>query len=663
MSAASNACSNTASNAAPTVDYAHDAHAQSQARVGVSYARAVGGVAPPVPQTVLQAREEELKTFNQAFESADLYNRIGAVAVDLAASDADGPSEIPTGRVEKAPNTIYLADTAVIDGRRYELYAYSSCDASAPDLVKACRGHIFAEIKDGEAVDDRRYELVYRGFPYIPEMTHNSPECIKLSKEIITQPHALTFEGSVIRVVFVGENKSTAVLSTKSRLDAFCSWWAGGRRETFGRNFVMALHTLYNLSAEFRASVAKVEATLVEVSQAGDDLRRRFDLLRVYRRPRKAVTAASAEAKETSAPPTPTSTPALAPQVHQGEGGLESDPDLGIGSLSGEPADPVDPIGTNPQVDERCPEASDRLLKIFLLGLNPSLNYTFMIRNTLATRVVSQPPNGGHSPIYRLDAETLVDSEDKSGYDIAAAPIDSTGIYSAVPQVPLIEVSRTPYQVLSDPYGAYHRLDSTCNVPVANGGLNWVTDVQGLIVKLPTPGGGFKVVKVVHAGYAELAAFRGDVASLPFFYICHRNTPDGEKVKAMYPEAKVVFENIEAMILHSAQIIYNAYTQGLPKRGPNGEQVSVPFIRLEPTEHTVRKRVHEFYKNGGTTTMRHVRSSQSSASFEVRTVRLPVSFEDVLRTINRMTPSEVNHLVWERIKARQAYERSLTGAV
>lgn len=134
-----------------------------------------------------------------------------------------------------------------------DLLCYDTCSESDPDIVRNCRGVVFA----GDT-------MVMRGFPYTPEYPHTDEEAIRqhvgdsMASCIVNE----AFEGVLIRVFFYKK----WYVSTHRKLNAFRSKWAA--RQSFGDAFVDALKNEIKYNTTLSDAVVKktsgVNATLDE---------------------------------------------------------------------------------------------------------------------------------------------------------------------------------------------------------------------------------------------------------------------------------------------------------------------------------------------------------------------------------------------------------------
>lgn len=132
----------------------------------------------------------------------------------------------------------FSSDIQLVDSNNdLDLFCYSSCSRTSPDIVKKCRGVVF-----------NNDTLVMKAFPYTLEFSDIEENEIR-SK--FTDLSEWTFyeaqEGSLLRMFYFGE---TWYLSTHRKLNAFESKWSSSK--SFGQLFTEALTYLYNTDMMFK---------------------------------------------------------------------------------------------------------------------------------------------------------------------------------------------------------------------------------------------------------------------------------------------------------------------------------------------------------------------------------------------------------------------------
>jgi hypothetical protein len=143
-----------------------------------------------------------------------------------------------TGTFTRETISEFSSNIQLVDSNsELDLFCYSSCDRTSPDIVKQCRGVVFS--KD---------TLVMKAFPYTLEFSENeeteiSSKFSDWSKWSFYEAH----EGTLLRMFYFGDNW---YLSTHRKLNAFESKWSSSK--SFGQLFTDALTYLYNNDALFK---------------------------------------------------------------------------------------------------------------------------------------------------------------------------------------------------------------------------------------------------------------------------------------------------------------------------------------------------------------------------------------------------------------------------
>ena len=121
------------------------------------------------------------------------------------------------------------------------LYCYTECDDESSDLIKQCRGLVF-----------KGDELIFKGYGYTPEYTHDDIELLKgLKLEDYTA--CTSYEGTLVRLFHTDK----WYVSTHKRLDVFNSRW--GTRRTFGELLTEALIEECDNNLRFRDLTGDVD--------------------------------------------------------------------------------------------------------------------------------------------------------------------------------------------------------------------------------------------------------------------------------------------------------------------------------------------------------------------------------------------------------------------
>ena len=124
---------------------------------------------------------------------------------------------------------------------KLSLYCYTECNEESAELVKQCRGVVFK----GE-------ELIFKGYGYTPEYTHDDVDSLRgLKLEDYTA--FVSYEGTLIRLFY----SDKWYVSTHKRLDVFNSRW--GTRRTFGELLTEALIEECDSNLEFRDAMNNVD--------------------------------------------------------------------------------------------------------------------------------------------------------------------------------------------------------------------------------------------------------------------------------------------------------------------------------------------------------------------------------------------------------------------
>lgn len=148
--------------------------------------------------------------------------------------------------IEETPK-IKLVDSDAETG--IDLFCYTHCDKSDPDIIKRCRGIVF-----------KGDEKILEGFPFTQEYSERDYEFI-ISNNILDGGDSSTsfnnckvydaYEGSTIRIFHYS---GKWFISTNRKLDAFRSKWAS--KESYGTFFKKALEFEYEQNEEFRTALS-----------------------------------------------------------------------------------------------------------------------------------------------------------------------------------------------------------------------------------------------------------------------------------------------------------------------------------------------------------------------------------------------------------------------
>jgi hypothetical protein len=120
-----------------------------------------------------------------------------------------------------------------------ELFSYTSCDDTDPEIVKACRGLVF---KGGN--------LVLKSFSYTPTYTADDYETLNKYTDFSNYQFFESHEGALIRVFHID---SKWYVSTHRKLDAFKSKWSSN--QSFGLMFSQGLEYEYATNSNFKALI------------------------------------------------------------------------------------------------------------------------------------------------------------------------------------------------------------------------------------------------------------------------------------------------------------------------------------------------------------------------------------------------------------------------
>jgi hypothetical protein len=136
-------------------------------------------------------------------------------------------------QIENRKRTIQLVDTQ----DELDLFCYTKCTNTSPDIDKRCRGVVF-----------HKDNLVFEGFPFTPELSETEISKAFENTKLMDCHFYDAHEGTLLNVFYA---RDKWFIATHRRLDAFKSNWAS--KTSFGDSFVNALDHLLDTDESFMA--------------------------------------------------------------------------------------------------------------------------------------------------------------------------------------------------------------------------------------------------------------------------------------------------------------------------------------------------------------------------------------------------------------------------